>query len=346
VNDEAVQTALELAKQIEVPASSIAMEDAAEAAQEVIKAVEVVQELTATEAKVLALVTSEEAQEGNIVASEALDSSEAPEGISETLHTDVEIVELRSSSSSDIRSTSPSSSSSTTSSDPDDIHLSKVYLTLNKALSPSPSTKTTKKPDDTFVPMYPSVEERLISMQQRRIDACKHLPADHPLQPPVIEPIQFIPAATEGESDCVGTDLADTIVSSSTPNTPPTQTIEISEPSIISNLESHYSGELPGYVSNSQIASDIASDEVMTECPPQHTLNSEMATSTNNDFVLIHEILVHELTVPEQTLLLNKMHMNSPQTGSQQQPTFMNLKPSQMTNPVAPAKTNVPTPPT
>ena len=100
VNDEVVQRALELAKQIEV----------IKAAQEVIKAAEVVQELAATEAEVLALVTFEEAKEGNTAASEALDSPEAPEGISETLHTDVEIVELRSSSSSDIRSTSPSSS--------------------------------------------------------------------------------------------------------------------------------------------------------------------------------------------------------------------------------------------
>jgi len=118
--------------------------------------------------------------------------------------------------------------------------LSKSYSSLNKTLSPSTSTKTTQKSDDTFVPMYPSVEERLISMQQRRIDACKYLPIDHPLQPPVIEPIQFIPAVAEGESDHEGTDLAETIVSSSTPNSPTTQTTEVSEPSIISNLESHY----------------------------------------------------------------------------------------------------------
>jgi len=45
VNDEAVQRAVELAKQIEVPTSSIAREDAAEAAQQVIKAVEVVKRL-------------------------------------------------------------------------------------------------------------------------------------------------------------------------------------------------------------------------------------------------------------------------------------------------------------
>jgi len=137
-------------------------------------------------------------------------------------------------------------------------------------------------------------------MQQMRINACKNLPADHPLQPPMIDPIQSISAALKGEGDCVGTDLANTNVSSSTPNSPTTQTTEITEQSIISNLESHYSGELPEYVSNSQIISDIASDEVMTEYPPQHEPNQEMATTTNNDYVLIPEMFVPELTIPEQ----------------------------------------------
>jgi len=121
--------------------------------------------------------------------------------------------------------------------------------------------------------MYPSIQERIIDMQQMRIDACKNLPENHPLQPPMIDPIQSIHAAAEGEGDCVGIDLANTIVSSSTPNSPTTQTTEIIEHSIIPNLESHYSGELLEYVSNTQIASDIASDEVMTECPPQHEPN-------------------------------------------------------------------------
>jgi len=115
--------------------------------------------------------------------------------------------------------------------------------------------------------MYPVVEASIIDMQQRKIDLCKNLPANHPFQPPVIEPIQSTPAIVEGEGDCVGTDLANTNVSSSTPISP-TQTTETAEQSIIPNLESHYSGELPEYVSNSEIASDIASDEVMTDCPP------------------------------------------------------------------------------
>jgi len=72
----------------------------------------------------------------------------------------------------------------------DDIPLNRVYENLNKRLSPSPSTKTQKKPDsDTFVPMYPSVEERIHDMQEIRINACVRLPVDHPLQPPMIEPI-------------------------------------------------------------------------------------------------------------------------------------------------------------
>jgi len=77
VNDDVVQRAVELARQIEVPASSIAREDAAEAAQQVIKAAEVVQELAAAEAEVLDLVGSE-AEEGNVGTSEAPVSPKAP----------------------------------------------------------------------------------------------------------------------------------------------------------------------------------------------------------------------------------------------------------------------------
>jgi len=95
--------------------------------------------------------------------------------------------------------------------------------------------------------MYPSVEESLIGLQQRRIDACKNLPADHPLQPPLIEPIQSIPTDAEGANDHAGTNNANINVALPHP-TSPTQTAptkETSEPSIIQNLVDHYSGELP-----------------------------------------------------------------------------------------------------
>ena len=64
--------------------------------------------------------------------------------------------------------------------------------------------------------MYPSVEERLIGLQQRRIDACIHLLADHPLQP-LIEPIQSLLADAEGADDHIGSDIANIDVSSSKP---------------------------------------------------------------------------------------------------------------------------------
>ena len=202
------------------------------------------------------------------VVQEEAGCSEAPEGISNS-HTDVEIVTIESSTCIESRSSpaslSSSSSSLSTSSDTNDIPLNRVYTNLNKALSPLPSTKTSKNPDyDTFLPMYPFVEERLIDMQQRRIDVCKNLPVDHRLQPPMIDPIQFVPTDAEGADDHTRTYIANIDVSSSQPNSP-IQTTETHNTSIIPDLISHYSGELPGYVSNLEKASNIASNEVMTE---------------------------------------------------------------------------------
>jgi len=72
----------------------------------------------------------------------------------------------------------------------DDIPLNKVYENLKKRLSASSSTKHQKKPDnDTFVAMDPSVEERIHDLQQRMINDSVRQPADHPLQPPMIERI-------------------------------------------------------------------------------------------------------------------------------------------------------------
>jgi len=122
----------------------------------------------------------------------------------------------------------------------------------------------------------------------------------------------------------------------------------------IPDLESHYSGELLEYASKSQIASDIASAEVMTECPPQHEPNSEMATTTNNDSILIPELYVPELIVPEQTaseqsaseLTTNSpsttTNIHEPETSTNDQPSSSNLA----IQPVALVKTNVPSPPT
>jgi hypothetical protein len=124
----------------------------------------------------------------------------------------------------------------------DDVPLNKIYANLHKSLSPSSSTKHKKKPnDDSFEPMYPSVQERIHVMAQIRFNVCARLPVDHPLQPSMIEPISFVPANAEVISKQVGSRSANFNESSSSHPTSITQT---SEPSVFENLVSHYSGEL------------------------------------------------------------------------------------------------------
>jgi len=222
--------------------------------------------------------------------------------------------------------------------------------------------QNSKKPDsDTFVPMYPSVEERIHDMQQRRINACVNLLVDHPLQPPMIEPIQFVPADVEGVDDHTGSESANIEVSLS----PSKTTTQTNEPSIIQDLMNHYSGELPGHDTNQERASDIASDEVMTESPHQQIPNSEMASFSHTDSVFqteqtqpeqtVPELFVLEQQVPEQDIInqspatntIVELETNSIfaklATSTNDQPSSSNLA----LQACAPAKSsNVPSPPT
>jgi len=80
----------------------------------------------------------------------------------------------------------------------------------------------------------------------------------------VIEAIQSLPASAEGASDLSGTDLDILNESVATPNSPTPNTSnnnQFPDQNVISNLESHYSGELPEY--QQQMTSDITSDEVV-----------------------------------------------------------------------------------
>jgi len=231
------------------------------ATSEVIKASKGVQELAASEVENLVLRTVSEQPASEQPASKEHSQSETLEGHSLSQSTVAEIVTLGSSSDS------PSSSSST---DSDDIPLSKAVPSLRN-LTPSLSTKPHKEPaTDAFIHVCDSIEARTISLQQTRIDKCKNLTKNHPLQPPVIEAIQSIPASAEGASDLSGTGLDVLNESVLTPNsptpTPNNNDNQTFEQSVISNLESHCSGELPGY--QRQLTSDITSDEVVTESSP------------------------------------------------------------------------------
>jgi len=113
--------------------------------------------------------------------------------------------------------------------------------------------------------MYPSIIERIGEMAQRRINVCARLPANHPLQPPMIEPLQFIPADAEVVDKQTGPESANHEVSLS-PFKPTTQT---SDPSVIQDLINNYSGELPSFELNLERASELASNEVTLESPQQ-----------------------------------------------------------------------------
>ncbi|RHN74569.1 hypothetical protein MtrunA17_Chr2g0311811 [Medicago truncatula] len=227
---------MELAKQIKIPASSIAREDAGADAEKVIKAAEEVQELVASEAGSLM----------NIAAG----SSEATipkglKGILDSPHSDSVVVE-----SDSTPSISTETTSSTFSSDLDDVPLGKIYTTIKKSLSPS--TKIHKKAGvnyTTFEPMVPSPDERIGGLAQRRIDVCKHLPPNHPFQPPFIQPLNTLPAETNPE----------------TTSQYPTSTNQDPEP---------------------QKASEVASEEVTSESPQQQpTTNSQTTIPTSEQTV-------------------------------------------------------------
>jgi len=115
--------------------------------------------------------------------------------------------------------------------------------------------------------MYPYVEESIHDMQNRRINDCVRLPANPPLQPPLIEPLQFVPVDAEVVDDQTRSESANHKVSLS-PSNLSTQT---SEPSVLDNLVNHYSGELTGYESNLERASKLASEVSYVKKPPTIT---------------------------------------------------------------------------
>ena len=132
-------------------------------------------------------------------------------------------------------------------------------------------------------------------MSQIRIDICKKLPIDHPLQLPMVKPLNVAPADVEGSDEPAGSASATTATSSQTQTQTQTETCEPSnsqpksptkqpEPNVLDQLVSHYSGELPEVEYELQKASKVASDEVTSESP-QHQLANPQTTSTKIQLV-------------------------------------------------------------
>jgi len=275
--EAAVKKALEIAAQISVPSNVLLQEASVEAAQVGIGLTENLQQL---------MVSGEllKDSEENVVASEAATTeaaaSESARGNPDVSHS-ANVIEIES-------GTSTSTSSSTNTSDSsnlDDVTLNILYKNL------SPSTKPKQNAsDEPYEPSYPSVLDRIGVLSQMRVDLCEKLPADHPLQPLVVEPLNVAPADVEGSHDPAGPmntstsshsnhptlveplNFAQTEIETSEPSEPQQKSPTThSEPNVLEQLVSHYSGELPEVESELQKASKVASDEVASKSPQQQT---------------------------------------------------------------------------
>lgn len=92
-----------------------------------------------------------------------------------------------------------------------------------------------------------------------RVDVCNRLPANHPFQPLMIEPLQSVPADEEVIGEPVGLESANLNESSSSHLKPTTQT---SDSSVLNELANHYSSELPSFEPNLEKASETNSRRV------------------------------------------------------------------------------------
>jgi len=237
--------ALKIDAQIPVPSNVLLQEESIKAAQTRIELTKDLQQLVPSRELL-------KAPEEKATKSEAATSEAAPSRGNLDVSNSANYIEVESGSETSIHSQD--------SSDLDDVTLSLIYKDL------SPSTKPTQKANTKpFEPVYPAILKSIGEMSQMRVDLCNKLPADHPLQPSIIEPLNI--------------ELDDTHTSTSThSNQPQTDTCEPSnsqpksptktfEPNVLDQLVSHYSGELPEVASELHKASEVASDEVASESP-------------------------------------------------------------------------------
>jgi len=223
----------------------------------------------------------------------------------------------------EVESRSETSTSSPDSSDLDDVTLSLLYKNI------SPSTKQKQKAiSKSFEPVYPTVLKSIGEMSQMRVDICNKLPANHPLQPPMVEPFNITLADAEGCDEPAGSVSANTSTSTQSDqptlikplnfaqtqtqtetetfepsNSQPKSPTKLSEPNVLDQLVSHYSGELPEVESELQKASEVASDEVASESPQQQ---SGKPQTTSTKIKIIPEYIestscTEEVSEPEAT---------------------------------------------
>jgi hypothetical protein len=233
---------------------------------------------------------TEDVQEDTAAGSEAAAPGADETGIPNSPHShNVVEIGLESTQSSPSKSTSSSSFT-----DIDDVPLGQRYPKLTK--SQPTSTKTNKKPktNNSQEPVRTPIDDRIIGLAQRKAYLYNRFPVNYnPLRPPMIQPLNMVPS--------------DENVEPSSSSQPPS-TNQTEDTTVIDNLVSHYTGELPEVRPSLQRASEVASEEVASESPQQQPPNPQITTTISpahehvsaSEHVSISESAVPEPTVPEQ----------------------------------------------
>jgi len=129
--------------------------------------------------------------------------------------------------------------------------LSSLSSSSHTSSTPSPSNLNSSS---EYVPLVPSVLERIDNLIQRHIDIGQRLPEGHWARPDFLNLIQSI--------------APDSDIPTTSTSTKP-QPSNINDVSVIDQLSDHYKGELPSFVVNSEKASEITYEEVVLENPQQ-----------------------------------------------------------------------------
>lgn len=173
---------------------------------------------------------------------------------------------------------SPSSPSSSSLSSLDDRPLNQIYTNLKG------------KPSEEPVLEPFNYNERIGAISQLRIDVAKRCPPDHPIQPPVIQPLNFIFPETELHEPEPQSEPTNNSISSSEQEIGRVSP-HFQETNVLENLEHHYSGELPEVISEQEKASEMTSLEVTSDSPQQQLPLPEIAT--NPEVVVSTELPEH-----------------------------------------------------
>jgi len=120
------------------------------------------------------------------------------------------------------------------------------------------------------------------NLGQMRVDSCKNLPVDHPLQPAYFKPLQVVmlDEKVESESPKVASDNPDS-TSSHQPTHP-------DSPQVLSRLEQHLGGELPV---TPEKASEMIPEKVTSESPQQQTPNLQKPINICTDLIVHDDFL-------------------------------------------------------